>query len=251
MDRSAISDLAHAEHPIASPLDDATVERLLRAALDGQGSVLDLGCGDGTWLLRALRQNPGLRAVGVDLSGAGFERVLADAAREGLASRLELRVGDAQHFSGAEAFDVVLSIGATHAFGGLLPTVAAAGRHLRRGGRVLVGECFWEQPPSEAVLRSLGVQADDFLDLAGTVAAVTEAGWVPLTGHVSSIGEWDAYEWSWTGSLVHWSLNHPEHPDSPQVLQVSAEHRRAWLQDYRGVLGFITLLLVGAPTPGK
>lgn len=254
MDRALVGDLAHADHPVAAPLDDASVDRLLRTALavpPGPRSVLDLGCGDGTWLLRALRLSPGLRpdlrAVGVDLSGAGFERTRTAADAEGLGDRLQLHVADAATWSAGERFDVVLSIGATHAFGGLVPTVEAAASHLHPGGRLLVGECFWEQPPSAGALAALGASADDYRDLAGTVDALRSAGWEPLTGHVSSLAEWDAYEWSWTGSLTRWALQNPDDPSSGEVLELAAQHREAWLGGYRGTLGFVTLLLARRP----
>lgn len=247
MDQNLIGDLAHADHSVAAPLADDTVDALLRHALDGQRSVLDLGCGDGTWLLRALRLQPGLHAVGVDLSGAGFERTRTAADAEGLGDRLALHVADAATWSSDERFDVVLSIGATHAFGGLVPTVEAAASHLGPSGRLLVGECFWEQPPGARALEALGAAAGDYRDLASTVEAVRAVGWEPLDGHVSSLAEWDAYEWSWTGSLTRWAVEHPEHPSSAEVLEVAAQHRTAWLGGYRGTLGFVTLLLVQRP----
>lgn len=69
MDRQRLSLLAHADHPIAAPLDDASVHQLLtRAVRRGDERVLDLGCGEGTWLLRALEAHPGATAEGVDVS---------------------------------------------------------------------------------------------------------------------------------------------------------------------------------------
>lgn len=248
MDRARISDLAHADHPIASPLGDDRVDRLLALALAGRSSVLDLGCGDGSWLLRALRREPSLRAVGVDHSDAGFDRVRAQAAREGLGDRLELVRADARSWTSPEEFDVVLSIGASHAFGGLEPTLAAIDGHLRPGGRALVGECFWEQAPTPQVLDLLGARPDDYGDLAATVEIAASGGWVPLHGHVSTLEEWDDYEWSWTGALARWASEHPDDPDSRQVMTASVEHRRAWLQGYRRTLGFVTLLLGRPPT---
>jgi SAM-dependent methyltransferase len=249
MDRNRLSDLAHVDHPIASPLGDAAVDRLLAVAVAGQGTVLDLGCGDGSWLLRALRREPSLVAVGVDHSDAGFDRVREQAEREGLSARLDLVCADARAWTAAEQFDVVLSVGASHAFGGLEPTLAAVDGHLRPGGRALVGECFWEQAPTPHVLELLGARLDDYGDLAATVEAAASDGWVPLQGHVSTLEEWDDYEWSWTGALARWAADHPDDPDRDQVMTASIEHRRAWLQGYRGTLGFLTMVL-GRPPAG-
>jgi SAM-dependent methyltransferase len=247
VDRDRISDLAHADHPIASPLGDDSVDRLLALAVTGQRTVLDLGCGDGSWLLRALRREPSLTAVGVDHSDAGFDRVREQAEREGLASRLELVRADARSWASSDRFDVVLCVGATHAFGGLEPTLAAMDGHLRPGGRALVGECFWEQPPIPRVLDLLGAQPDDYGDLASTVEVAASNAWIPLHGHVSTLEEWDDYEWSWTGALARWASEHPDDPDRDQVMTASVEHRRAWLEGYRGTLGFVTLVLGRPP----
>jgi len=247
MDRSTISDLAHAEHPIAAPLGDAGVDDLLARAVTGREAILDLGCGDGSWLLRALRRAPSLTAVGVDHSDAGFGRVREQAEREGLADRLELVHADAGSWTSADRFDVVLSVGATHAYGGLAPTLAAIDGHLRPGGVALVGECFWERPPTPRLLEALGAEPDEYGDLAATVEVAAAGGWVPLHGHVSTLEEWDDYEWSWTGALARWALENPDHPDRDQVMTASVEHRRAWLEGYRGTLGFVTVLLGRAP----
>jgi SAM-dependent methyltransferase len=247
VDRDRISDLAHADHPIASPLGDDSVDRLLALAVTGQRTVLDLGCGDGSWLLRALRREPSLTAVGVDHSDAGFDRVREQAEREGLASRLELVRADARSWASSDRFDVVLCVGATHAFGGLEATLAAMDGRLRPGGRALVGECFWEQPPIPRVLDLLGAQPDDYGDLASTVEVAASNAWIPLHGHVSTLEEWDDYEWSWTGALARWASEHPDDPDRDQVMTASVEHRRAWLEGYRGTLGFVTLVLGRPP----
>ena len=243
MDRSEISHLAHAEHPIAAPLSDASVEQLLQRALSGRGSVLDLGCGDGSWLLRALQLHPRLSGTGVDLSDHGFARTRARAATAGVADRLHLQRADARAYASPEPFDAVLSVGAAHAFGGLEPTLAAARAHLAHDGVLLVGDGFWERAPSQDVLDLLHAEPDEYGDLADTVRRVQALGWVPVHGHVSSQPEWDAYEWAWTGALATWALDHPDHPDADQVRAVADEHRAQWLGGYRGTLGFVTLLL--------
>ncbi|MFI1487416.1 SAM-dependent methyltransferase [Streptomyces sp. NPDC020747] len=243
MHRQQVSSIAHSGHPIAAPLSDDSVHALLDRALPrGDARLLDLGCGSGTWLVRAQTARPGLRAEGVDNDTetiAAARRAVADA---GLGDQIAFHVEDAAQFASPHLYDVVLSIGAAHAFGGLLPTLEAAARHLSPGGSVLLGECFWEREPDRATLDS-GFTPDEYDDLATTVDRVMADDWIPVHGHVSTLQEWDDYEWSWTGALSRWALDHPEHPDNGQALEAAAAHRTAWLHGYRGTLGFVTLLL--------
>lgn len=243
MERSRLSALAHAEHPIAAPVSESAVARLLEHALRrGDERVLDIGCATGAWLRRALSGRPGVRGDGVDLDATAIEHGRTLAAAAGLTERLTLHLTPAADYLAAYRYDLVLSVGASHAFGGLLPTLAAARAHLAPGGAVLVGDGFWEHPPNQVSLDA-GFTTDDYDDLATTVDAVTAAGWAPIGGHVSTAEEWDDYEWSWTGTATSWALAHPHDLDSPAVLDAAAGHRHTWLHGYRGSLGFVTLLL--------
>lgn len=243
-DRLQVSSIAHRDHPVAAPLDDASVARLLDRALPrGDERVLDLGCGEGAWLLRALAGRPQARAEGVDVSVPALSKAREAAVAAGLEDRLTLHEQDAARFTSSHAFDLVCVVGSTHAFEGLLPALAAARPHLAEGGRVLVGEGFWERPPGRATLAALDASPYDFDDLATTVDRVTGDGWIPVYGHVSTPGEWDDYEWSWTGSLSDWALDRPGAPDAAAALAAAAAHREGWLRGYRGTLGFVTLLL--------
>ncbi|MDB1087073.1 class I SAM-dependent methyltransferase [Streptomyces sp. ACA25] len=240
--------ITHADHPIAAPLSEDSVRNLLDRVVTGQAeSILDLGCGEAAWLLRAMAAEPELRAVGVDLSEENLTRAEEEADRHGARERLELLRMDAREYRSEQPFDVVLSIGATHAFGGLLPTLAAARSHLAPGGTLLLGDCFWEREPDPAVLDVLGVGGDEWTGLADTVDRIIADGWVPVHGHTSTLEEWDEYEWSWTGSLSRWALEHPEHPDSAEAAELAAEHRSQWLRSTRGTVGFVTVALRPAP----
>ncbi|MGW7349846.1 SAM-dependent methyltransferase [Streptomyces sp. NPDC054784] len=250
MDRARISSLAHTDHPVAAPLGDDSVRALLdRASPDGPGRVLDLGCGTGVWLTRALAARPGLRADGVDHDPGSVAAATRAADAAGLGDRVAFHTGDAAAARFPYRHDLVLCVGATHAFGGLLPTLRAAREHLAPGGAVLVGDGFWERPPGRATLDA-GFAADEYDDLATTVDRVVAEGWLPVHGHVSTLREWDDYEWSWTGALTRWALDRPAHPDHDEVLRAATGHRDAWLHGYRGTLGFVTLLLRRAPEPG-
>ncbi|WP_316525274.1 SAM-dependent methyltransferase [Kitasatospora brasiliensis] len=245
MDRQQISRLAHARHPIAAPLADESVARLLDRATAGteRGRAVDLGCGEGAWLVRTLAAHPEWHAVGVDLDAAALTRARETATALGVARRIGLHHLDAREFTPREPFDLVLCVGATHAFGGLLPTLAAARELLAPGGWLLVGEGFWQCEPSRAALDGLGATRDDFADLATTTDRVVSAGWTPVFGHVSTEQEWDDYEFCWTGSLAEWALDQPDHPDAAAAREAADRHRTQWLHGYRGTFGFVTYLL--------
>ncbi|MFG2639595.1 SAM-dependent methyltransferase [Streptomyces sp. NPDC048370] len=240
MNREQISMIAHTDHPIKSPLADDSVGRLLEHGLPrGDERVLDLGCGTAEWLLRALTTRPHLHAEGVDVSAVALTQARQAAKRLGVDDRLVLHHQEAADFVPSQQFDLVISVGATHAFDGLLPTLAAAREHLAPGGRVLIGESFWDRTPSPAALEMFG----DLDDLATTVDRVVAAGWTPVHGHVSSRSELDAYEWACWGSLASWALDHPADPARAQVLETANAQRSQWLHGYRDSFGFLCLVL--------
>ncbi|WNI26425.1 class I SAM-dependent methyltransferase [Streptomyces sp. ITFR-16] len=240
MDREKISGIAHALHPVKSPFDDDSVRRLLEHGVPrADARILDLGCGTGEWLLRALDTHPRLRAEGVDVSGSALRQAADAADRRGVRERLVLHHQEAERFGSPHRFDLVLNVGASHAFGGLLATLAAARAHLAPGGRVLIGESYWEAEPTPEAVEMLG----EFTDLATTLDRVTADGWTPVHGHISTRAERDAYEWACWGSLASWALDHPEDPDSAKALETAALRRSEWLRVYRDSWGFVGLVL--------
>jgi SAM-dependent methyltransferase len=235
-----ISSVAHRWHPIAAPLSSSSVSTLIhRAGIRPGDRVLDLGCGQGAWLTCLLEQHPGVISVGVDRSAAALRT--ARASSRGLDDRVEWVEADAAAWR-RNRFEVVLCVGASHVFGGLTGTLAAMRRHLVPGGTLIVGDTIWDVPPSPRALEALEADADDFTDAAGLLAAARAQGLEPSYGHISTLAEWDEYEWSWTGSLTQWALTEAPAAERQEALQIAAEHRSGWLDGYRGVLGFATVV---------
>jgi SAM-dependent methyltransferase len=240
VDRQRLSSIAHSRHPFAAPISGVSVNKLLRRA-DRQPSarILDLGCGQAAWALQALAHFPDGYADAVDISRYALERAAYAAAERGLADRITLHERDARTYVPDGDYDLVLCVASTHAFGGFAETLKLAGRHVNRDGVLLVGEGFWQAPPTPF----LSAEHNAFADLAGVVEAAEQAGWTPVYAHVSDPAEWDDYEWSWIGSLTQWALDNPGHPDAAEVRAVASEHRDRWLRGFRDVLGFVTLVL--------
>jgi SAM-dependent methyltransferase len=244
MDRDELSRRAHAGHPVAAPVGPGAVDALLGELTPATGGrVLDLGCGAGEWLLRLLAGRPDLRGVGVDCSPLALDEARRRARELGVADRVGWVEGDGASWADGDV-EVALCIGATHAFGGLSGTLRALRGHLAPGGQALLGDGFWERPPSHEAQAALEAGPDDMPDLPGLVATAREHGFEVGYGHVSTLEEWDDYEWSWTGSLVRWALHEAPSEDARnQALEAARTHRDEWLRGYRGELGFATLVL--------
>jgi len=244
VDRQRLSSIAHSHHPIEAPVSGVNVNRLLRRADRRPAArILDLGCGQAAWALQALAFCPDGYADGVDISPDALARAAEAADQRGLADRITLHERDARQYVAVGDYDLVMCVGSTHAFGGFDATVRLAGQHVNTDGILLVGEGFWEAPPTPEVLVALEAAPEDFTDLAGLVDAAEQAGWTPVYAHVSDAAEWDSYEWSWIGSLTEWALDNPGHPGAAEARALAREHREQWLRGYRNVLGFATLVL--------
>jgi SAM-dependent methyltransferase len=244
VDRQRLSSIAHSRHPIAAPVFGVNVNRLLRRADRRPAArILDLGCGEAAWAMQALAHYPDGHADGVDTSRYALERAAQAAVERGLTDRLTLHERDARAYVPDGGYDLVLCVGSTHVFDGFTGTLTLAGRHVTTDGILLVGEGFWQTPPTPAALAALNAKPDDRTDLAGLVDAAEELGWTPVYAHVSGAAEWDDYEWSWIGSLTEWAIDNPGHPDAVEVDRLAREHRNQWLRGYRNVLGFATLVL--------
>lgn len=241
VDRAEISAIAHRWHPVAAPVSDENLTRLIsRLELPKGGRVLDLGCGLGEWLLAALDAFPDAEGVGVDNSASALEQAQESATTRKLTGRVTFEEADAAEWEGGE-FDVVLCVGASHALGGLAKALPAARRHLRPGGRLLLGEGVWEGPPTPEALTAMQAEPGDFHELGNLVTDLRRFGFEPGFGHVSTPAEWDNYEWSWTGALATWALEEPD--ERAGALETARTHRQEWLAGYRGQLGFVTLVL--------
>lgn len=241
MDRAEISAIAHRWHPVAAPVSGENLGRLVdRLELPRASRVLDLGCGAGEWLLAALEAVPDAEGVGVDSSAPALERARRSAETRKLTGRVTFEEADAAEWEGGE-FDAVLCVGASYAFGGLAKALPAARRHLRPGGRLLLGEGVWDGAPTPEALAGMGAEPGDLQELANLVTDLRRFGFEPGFGHVSTPAEWDHYEWSWTGSLATWALEDPD--GRAEALEAARTHRQEWLGGYRGRLGFVTLVL--------
>jgi SAM-dependent methyltransferase len=142
--------------------------------------------------------------------------------------------------------DVAIVIGASHAWGGTRATLQAIRRLLQPGGRFLLGEGIWEQPPTPAALAALDAKAKDFTSVAGLVDLCIECGYRVLAVTTATLQEWDAFESRYCAGRERWLSQNPGAPNADEVRKALDAHRASWLHGYRGILGFAYLTLIAA-----
>ena len=231
----------HAAMRWNTPLAETHAELLLtRLEIPPHGSVLDLGCGWGELLLRALETPRGgaAQGTGVDTHLPDLERGRRSAAERGLEE--QVRFVEASAVGWHEPADRVICVGASHAWGGTEAGLAALTDMVRPGGRLLFGDGFWQREPSSAAVAIFG---DEVVSLADLVRLAHATGWDVL--HLSEADqlEWDDFESTWRLGRHRWLA---ENPGSERARELRDELRDGvleYLEVYRGVLGYCYLVL--------
>ncbi|MEU4110273.1 methyltransferase domain-containing protein [Streptomyces sp. NPDC027717] len=231
------------------PLSEARAAAIVtRLAAARPRTVLDIGCGWGELLLRVLEAVPEARGTGIDLAEEDLARGREDAAARGLGGRAEF-VAESATGTGRGPADLVLCLGASHALSPAERPTAEALRELRRlvadGGRVLLGEGFWERTPTAAELAGMwpGARPDDHVGLGELLDLAVAAGFRPEWTETASLAEWEEFESAYQADEEIWLAGHPDHPRAAALRERLDRHRGQWMS-YRGVLGMAYLTLV-------
>jgi cyclopropane fatty-acyl-phospholipid synthase-like methyltransferase len=233
--------------------EDHAAVLLQRLDIRPGANVLDLGCGWGELLLRAvaggdvagrggasndLAKRGVTTGVGVDTDEAALARGRRLASERSLDARVTFVEGDASEWK--EPADRVLCVGSSHAFGGSVGALAALAEVVRPGGRLLLGDGCWEGAPTAEATEIFG---DEVLPLADLVEQARLAGWRVLHFSTASQREWDDFESSSRAGWHEWLSAHQADPRSPDVREHLDTRLREYVGCYRGLLGFGYFLL--------
>lgn len=238
-DRPAIPDeVRHAAMRWNAPLSEVHASILLDALeLDGGETVLDLGCGWGELLMRAVARRPELRGIGVDTDSIAIARGRRLAARRGLEGRVRLVEGAAEAWT--EPAERVICVGAQHIWEDPVAALAALLELTAPGGRLLYGDGYLEPKPS----RFTAELFSEMGPLSMLLRAARASGWRVLHLSVSDRLEWDEFESTFRAGPERWLLAHPDAHDAARIRAWLDERLREYLEGYRGELGFAWLVL--------
>ncbi|MEV6967972.1 class I SAM-dependent methyltransferase [Hamadaea sp. NPDC051192] len=225
-----------------APLSEAHADAIAaRLAYARPADVLDIGCGWGELMLRVLDRTPRAVGMGVDTDEELLARGSAAAAQRGLDERVTFI--NTPGVSVGQQADLVICVGASHAFGGNAAALTTLMQHVRPGGRLFYGDGLWD--PTVTPKKPELVWADffDLPDLAGLVDLAVATGYLPLFTETASPDELDDFESRYLADGEEWLLRHPDHPGAANVRAGTEDHRRRWLHGYRGAFGFAYLTL--------
>jgi SAM-dependent methyltransferase len=204
---------------------------------------LDLACGKGemlcTWAARY-----GTHGVGVDLSEVFLTAAHARADELTVAGQVEFVHGEAQAYQALpQEFDIVSCIGATWIGSGLVGTLELMKPALKPGGLLLVGEPYWIDPPPPEAVKALGVGADEFSSLAGTLDRFDGAGVDLVEMVLADQDNWDRYVAMQWRTADDWLREHPDKPDAEDYADKVAAGRRSYLEYGRRYMGWGVFVL--------
>ena len=168
---------------------------------DGEGKILEVGCGSGALTIRSALTWPKAKVIGVDYWGAvyNYSKALCEknAAREGVASRCVFQHGDAKQLDFPdESFDVVISNYVYHNITGadkqalLLETL----RVLKKGGTYAIHDLmspgrYGDMQAFVQKLRDMGYERVELIDTTdGSFMTPKEAKCLMLRGSTLLLG---------------------------------------------------------------
>ena len=231
--------VVEAHHELQNPTSADKIRELGRRLGLGPGShVVDIASGKGGPAL-LLAETFGCRLTCVERAPEFVAAACARTAAAGLEDRIEIVEADAADFE-LGRYDAALCLGATFAYGGLVPTL----ERLRAAAPfVAVGEPYWREWPLPAGRgEEARVDEEEWLPLPETIERAESAGVRVVSLIAASEDDWDRYESLHWAALDEWLRANPEHPQADEFRARGAANRARYLAWERAVIGWAILV---------
>jgi len=230
-----------------SPLSPDRAERLIGQLNLAPGNrVLDIGCGDGLFLLNVVARYQAF-GIGVDNDPSLTQEAQESAAQRNLESLTRFLTLEAAAYVPETLFDLILCIGSEFTIGGYESLLKKMRTMVDVGGLALVGTVVWKRPPSEEYLRLMNGE-NPYHDYITTFDLAEQQGWLVLEHSRSNEDEWDSFEGKFTRARYLKLLQNPDDPN----FEAGMARMRAWQRGYlthgRDTMGFCFFLLRKMPS---
>lgn len=227
--------VVEADHELQNPTSPEKILELgKRLGLGPDSHVLDIASGVGGPAL-LLAETYRCRLTCVERAPEFVAIARERTAAAGLEDRIDIVEADAATYELGH-YDAALCIGATFAYGGLIPTL----ERLQPAAPVLaVGEPYWRVwplPPAPAGEER--TDEDEWLPLLETIERIESTGVRVVSFIASSEDDWDRYESLHWLALDEWLAANPDHPQAEEFRVRGADARTRYLAWERGAMNW-------------
>ena len=229
--------VVESRHRLQNPTSPEKIRELGETLdLNADSHVLDIASGNGGPAL-ILAERFGCRLTCVERAPEFVATARERTAAAGLEDRIEIVEADAATYE-LGRYDAALCIGATFAYGGLVPTL----ERLRPAAPLLaVGEPYWRVWPLPAAPDSDAEERTDeteWLPLPETVERIESTGVRVVSFIASSEDDWDRYESLHWLTLDEWLAANPDHPQAEEFRARGAAARTRYLAWERAAMNW-------------
>jgi SAM-dependent methyltransferase len=239
MDAIKFTTIAHMGRRFLVPIFPDQADLLLNQLnLTIEDKIVDFGCGKGEFLIRAAEQF-GCESLGIDKNPTfSFEANYAAENRK-VSELVKFDQADANKvYKELSEFSVGICTGATHSLNGFDRALQIFNEVLSIGGRILIAEGIWNNPPENEYLELLGCNVEDLNTHEENQRILQGNGFKPLFCYESSIEEWDDYEGAYAASVFDYVKEYPDDVDNPAILsriQTWNDGYQKWGRDTLGL----------------
>lgn len=207
-----------------APMSEDRAQYLIKKLeLSPQQTVVDFGCGTGTFL-QLLATQVQITGVGIDKNDDLIQTAQSNWNESNHDSVLKFISADANAYvKDMSPVDAIICIGAEYIFGDYENLLEVAKPLLKPNGKLLVGTIYWKQPPSAEYLSLLNDE-NPHHDLHTTVEMAYQRGYLPIDVGRSNNDEWDQFEsrskriryqdqaardatWQWQSGYLKWGID--------------------------------------------
>lgn len=241
MDKNKYATIASEHHIFNNPIRSDKMDKIIEFIdLTEDSKVIEIGAGNCELLIRLVEKyNAFTTAIELykDQIDEGTQRAKERISSEKITFIHEDAKSVIKNYT-TNSFDLAICIGATHAIGDLDSTLETLRKCVRKGGYILIADCFWKKEPSQEYLRELGGKEVDYGSHYDNIEAGENKGLIPIWSYTASDDEWDEFEWLYVLSVENYCYKNSDDKDCADMLNEIRRWKKVYNKWGRETLGF-------------
>ena len=137
-------------------------------------SILDIGSGQGTVLLRIMKNNMTAKGMGIDPSPGMVRISMKKCMRMGMCDRVSFLPGSSRNIPGNRNFDIIYTSISFHHWKHRAESVEQVLQHVNKGGKFLIFEITNDGSFNRRFVRSHLMERSDFIEIGKALNMVPE-----------------------------------------------------------------------------